>query len=47
MLALSFFGRKKCALREIFLRLEFVNSLVAPVKADPVWALFIALICKE
>ena len=47
MLALSFFGRKKCALREIFLRLEFVNSLVAPVKADTKWTHFIALIYKE
>ena len=30
-----------------FLRLEFVNSLVAPVKADPMWAPFTALKYKE
>ena len=32
---------------ELFLRLEFVNSMVAPVKADPSWAPFKALKYKE
>ena len=36
-------SRKKGVLFEFFLRLEFVNSLVAPVKADPIWAPFTAL----
>ena len=47
-LFLSFFlNREKSVLCEFFLRLEFVNSLVAPVKADPMWAPFTALSYKE
>ena len=47
-LILSFFrNREKGVLCEFFLRLEFVNSLVAPVKADPVWVPFTALKYKE
>ena len=35
--------REKGVLCEFFLRLEFVKSLVAPVRADPMWAPFTAL----
>ena len=38
-----FLRREKGVFREFFLRLEFVNSLVAPVKADPERAPFTAL----
>ena len=46
MLALSF-SLNDCVLCEFILRLDFVNSLVAPVKADPKWATFTALMYKE
>ena len=47
-LVLDFFlKREKGVLREFFLLLEFVNSLVAPVKADAMWAPFTALKYKE
>ena len=47
-LILSFFlNREKGVLREFFLRLDFVNSLVAPVKADPERAPFTALKYKK
>ena len=39
-----FLRREKDVLSEFFLRLEFVNSLVAPLKADPT---FTALKYKE
>ena len=47
-LVLSFFlKREKDVLCGFFFRLEFVNSLVATVKADPMWAPFTALKYKE
>ena len=47
-LILGFFrSRKKGVLCGFIIRLDFVNSLVAPVKADPRWAPFTALRYKE
>ena len=42
-----FFRRKDSVLCVFFLLLEFNNSLVAPVKEDPMWAPFTALSYKE
>ena len=42
-----FSQERKGVFGEFFLRLEFVNSLVAPVKADPKRAPFTALRYKE
>ena len=39
--------RNGCVICDFFLRLEFVNSLVARVKADSIWALFRALKYEE